>query len=290
MIKPTNKLFRGIVVTFAILNQMQGSIFIGLDLSQPDHKQYKEIQVLKQDESKSKVLSALGVITADEKSSPTLFKMVDNLAQKLSLPIPKILIFKGNLLWNVLEHCGIDFKCNAFAYSLSRSFGFICIGEDLIQYLSEQELEAIIAHELSHIHHNHVPKKIFLELTFYLVLLKIVQNLGLTNRAIWTNRALVLNQRIMHVDASDLAVLFLDLAIIRLFSRYCEKEADLTAITIIDDSQQLVNGLFKIEKISKLKQRIINDFISEIKSMHPLSKNRAQYIKKALKTDESQVA
>lgn len=261
-----------------ILNPIYGSTFIALDDIPTQNKIYDEVVVLKDNPDQSTILSAMGFAVANESRTPHLYNIVNHMAQKLSLPVPLILIFTGNPLSTAAEHCGIDFKCNAFAWSLAKNFGLICIGEDLIQCLSPQELEAIVAHELSHIHHNHVPKQILLMVLFHIFGVKIIEALGLNNKAVITSFGLAVNSKVIHVSAFDVAPYILDLITIKLFSRYCENEADATAAGIIDDHKQLSNAIFKIGKISNLKRRVIADTIAEVASTHPLSKHRAQHL------------
>lgn len=267
-----------LLVFFQAFSPLYGSTFIALDEIQTENKIYAEVVALKNNPDRSELLSAMGFVVANESRTPDLYNMVNKLAQKLSIPVPLILILKGNPLSTAAEHCGIDFKCNAFAWSLAQNFGLICIGEDLIQCLSRQELEAIVAHELSHIQHNHVPKQLVLTLLSHLFASKLIESLGLQNRVVVTTFGLVVDGQAKRVDAFDVAPYILDLMTLKLFSRYCENEADLTAAGIIDDPQQLSNALFKIEKISNLKRRVIADTIAEFSSTHPLSKHRAQHL------------
>jgi Zn-dependent protease with chaperone function len=255
---------------------LHSSTFIALDDVQTENKIYSEVLELKESPNHSKLLSTTGLIVANESKTPVLYSMTNKLAEKLSIPVPLILIFTGNPLSTAAEHCGIDYKCNAFAFSLAKNFGLICIGEDLIQCLSPQELEATIAHELSHIHHNHVPKKILLTALFHLFAVKFIEHLGLRNRVIITSFGVAIDGEAKHCSAFDLAPYILDIITLKFFSRYFENEADATAATIIDDPKEVSNAVFKIEKISNLKRRIVADTIAEATSTHPLTKHRAQ--------------
>ena len=106
------------------------------------------------------------LINKDTKiNNPILYNMVNEIADKLEIVTPEILICKGEL-------------ANAFAsQSSSSSAGQITIGKDLIKDaefgLSYDELKAIIAHELAHLKHQHVPKRINKALSIFLPLMVI---------------------------------------------------------------------------------------------------------------------
>ncbi len=110
----------------------------------------------------STMSSITGFMLANEKNMPSLYKIVKNLTAKLNNPMPLILVFKSNKLWSLAEQFGVDFKCNAFAWSLTKSLSLVCVGQDLVEGLKYDELEAAIAHELCHIDNNHSIKQLVL--------------------------------------------------------------------------------------------------------------------------------
>lgn len=213
------------------------------------------------------MLARLGYLVANEEMMPNLYSTVKNLSDKLGINTPLILIFKGSLLSLIPEHCGVDFRCNASAMSVYHNLGLICIGDDLIKGLSDGELEAIIAHELGHINHNHLLKRLMFGPIIYLLtnlfLLEPLYYLGVFNllgsSAYWA----------------------LATSGVYLLSRTQEKEADLCAAKIIDDPCQISKALYKLEIIYREKSHAIMDFIDTFTSTHPLTKNRKKYIAQA---------
>ncbi len=81
---------------------------------------------------------------------PELYAFVESFAQKSGMPTPKIFI-------SLNEHV-----FNAFAAKFINSVGGILIEQKLLNELADNQLKAVIAHELGHIKHNHINKNIAL--------------------------------------------------------------------------------------------------------------------------------
>jgi heat shock protein HtpX len=88
--------------------------------------------------SSSIVLRMYGarVVTADE--APKLYAMVDRLRQRAGLPMPTVAI---------APHA----QPNAFATGRNPEHAVVCVTEGIVQLISDEELEGVIAHELAHI-------------------------------------------------------------------------------------------------------------------------------------------
>lgn len=75
--------------------------------------------------------------------NPKLFRMVEELAQKANIPIPRICI------------SAMDIP-NAFAFGRSQGDGRVCVTQGILTLLSDEELRAVIGHELAHIRNRDV--------------------------------------------------------------------------------------------------------------------------------------
>lgn len=73
--------------------------------------------------------------------NPRLYEMVEKLAMHANIPTPKVGISK----------IGIP---NAFAFGRSKRDGRVCVTDALLQKLNREELEAVLAHEISHLRHR----------------------------------------------------------------------------------------------------------------------------------------
>jgi len=73
-----------------------------------------------------------------ESSAPGLFSIVRNLALKAQLPMPRVCIIPEE-------------TPNAFATGRNEKHAVVAVTEGIMKILSKEELEGVIAHELSHI-------------------------------------------------------------------------------------------------------------------------------------------
>jgi heat shock protein HtpX len=73
-----------------------------------------------------------------ESSAPGLYNIVRNLAMKATLPMPRIFIIPEE-------------TPNAFATGRNENHAVVAVTEGIMRILNKEELEGVIAHELSHI-------------------------------------------------------------------------------------------------------------------------------------------
>lgn len=99
----------------------------------------------------------LDVILVTPDTLPKLYEYVDGICKKADIATPTIF---------VTRHDGFF---NAFAQKLFASTGGIIIGQKLMHEVSDEALEAIVAHEIGHIKHNHVNKILGLMAMSYLL-------------------------------------------------------------------------------------------------------------------------
>lgn len=74
---------------------------------------------------------------------PRLYQMVEGLAQKAGIPMPRVAISQIALP-------------NAFAFGRSIGDGRVCVTEGILKILNEDELKAVLGHELSHLKNRDV--------------------------------------------------------------------------------------------------------------------------------------
>lgn len=74
---------------------------------------------------------------------PYLYQTVESLAMRAKIPVPKICIAQINLP-------------NAFAFGRSIRDGRVCVTEGILRLLNEDELRAVLGHELSHLKNRDV--------------------------------------------------------------------------------------------------------------------------------------
>jgi len=84
------------------------------------------------------VLSMYHAQPVSESEAPDLIAIVKNLAMKASLPMPRVYIVPGD-------------TPNAFATGRDEHHAVVAVTEGILRILSRDELEGVIAHELTHI-------------------------------------------------------------------------------------------------------------------------------------------
>jgi Zn-dependent protease with chaperone function len=197
--------------------------------------------------------------------------------------MPLILVFKGNLVSSGLNQIGYDYTCDVFAISLTKSISLVYVGSDLIDNLTEAELEAIVAHELGHIDKYHLVKSFIWIGILDLIFEYLVKRFPETKR-VWLHFVPEFTDPYVSGYLLDFLKLFtvayIAKEIIENFIFRCyEKEADLFAASIIDDPNVLGQALEDINKTYAKNDRFILDGLTRLFSTHPLRKDRVAYLK-----------
>ena len=89
------------------------------------------------------VLAMYNAKAVDEAQAPQLYAMVRRLAQRADIPLPKIYIIPTE-------------SPNAFATGRNPQHAAVAVTEGIMRILDEEELEGVLAHELSHVKNRDV--------------------------------------------------------------------------------------------------------------------------------------
>ena len=89
------------------------------------------------------VLMSYRAKEATEEEAPRLYAIVRKLATQAELPMPKVYIMPGE-------------SPNAFATGRNPNHAAVAATEGILQLLSEDEMEGVIAHELAHVKHRDI--------------------------------------------------------------------------------------------------------------------------------------
>lgn len=87
------------------------------------------------------VLAAYNAKPITEAQAPDLYRMVAKLAKNAGLPMPKVCIINSDVP-------------NAFATGRNPEHGAVAVTTGIMKMLTDDEIEGVIAHELSHIKHR----------------------------------------------------------------------------------------------------------------------------------------
>ncbi len=85
----------------------------------------------------------MGVKYVSKKEAPKLHKIVGQLAEDAGLPKPKVAVSNSTVP-------------NAFAFGRWKSDSRVCVTKGLLDLLDDDELKAVLGHEMSHIRHRDV--------------------------------------------------------------------------------------------------------------------------------------
>jgi Zn-dependent protease with chaperone function len=111
------------------------------------------------------IFFTLDVVVITPETMPLLYSYVDTMCKKHALKTPTIFITRKKNIFN------------AMAQKLLISSGAIVIGQKLLKELSDQELEAVVAHEIGHIRYNHVNKGIAICIASHYACIKLLQHM-----------------------------------------------------------------------------------------------------------------
>jgi heat shock protein HtpX len=89
------------------------------------------------------VLAMYGAQPLDEAAAPTIYRIIRRLATRASMPMPKIYLLPSD-------------APNAFATGRNPEHAVVAVTEGIVRILDEEELEGVLAHELSHVKNRDV--------------------------------------------------------------------------------------------------------------------------------------
>jgi heat shock protein HtpX len=175
------------------------------------------------------ILASMGAKIVSESEAPELHQMVSRLCTIADLPMPKIAIVKSSMP-------------NAFATGRNQKNAVVAVTTGIMERLSRSELEAVLAHELTH-----VKNRDMMIMTIATFLSSIAQILvqwmpffggGSRDRDSGSNFIVLF--------LVSLAVWIVSFILIRALSRYREFSADRGSAIITGQPSQLASALMKI--------------------------------------------
>ena len=205
------------------------------------------------------VMAVAGARQIERKEeAPELWRMVENLAITAGLPMPRLYVVE-------------DESPNAFAAGRSPKQAIVAVTTGLLERLDEEELEGVLAHEMSHVRNYDVRL-----MTWAAVLAGSIALLAqIFMRAMWFgggNRdrgganPIVLLVVIVSLILAPIAAILIQLAI----SRRREYVADASAAELTRYPQGLASALAEISAAAKPSARLGNQAIAHLMIAAPL--------------------
>ncbi len=193
------------------------------------------------------VLWSMGGRIVSEQEEPRLHETISRLCAIADLPKPKLAIVESSVP-------------NAFATGRSKNSAVVAVTTSLKQRLSQPEIEAVLAHELSHVKNRDmlvITIASFLStVAFFLVRNMLFFGTGDRNRR--GGAALI-------VFTVSLVVWIISFLLIRALSRYREFAADRGSAIITGKPSHLVSALLAI---SGVMERVPSRDLREVESMN----------------------
>jgi heat shock protein HtpX len=184
------------------------------------------------------------VVTPEQ--APELHAMVDRLCAEAELPKPRVAIIPTDLP-------------NAFATGRNPKHSAVAVTQGLLTRLEPQEVEGVLAHELSHVRHRDVA--IMTVASFFSMLASYMTQMALFS-SMFGGRSRDSNGTpvFLIVMLVSIAVYILSYVLILALSRYREFAADRGAALITGAPEHLMSALRKIASdITRIPQRDLRE-------------------------------
>ncbi|MFI8995655.1 zinc metalloprotease HtpX [Streptomyces sp. NPDC053542] len=174
---------------------------------------------------------AMGAREVTPEQAPELHGAVDRLCTLADMPKPKVCIADSDVP-------------NAFATGRNQKNSLICATTGLLRRLEPEELEGVLAHELSHVAHRDVA--VMTIASFLGVLAGIITRAALWSGVGRSNRDNNAALAIVIVTAVSAVVYVISFLLTRLLSRYRELSADRAAALLTGRPSALAAALTKV--------------------------------------------
>ncbi|MBI2849259.1 MAG: zinc metalloprotease HtpX [Chloroflexi bacterium] len=197
------------------------------------------------------VLWSLGAKEVSPTEAPDLHAMVDRLVALADLPKPRLAIVRRDIP-------------NALATGRNPKHAVVAVTSGLLERLEQQEVEAVLAHELSHVKNRDV-MVITLASFFSTVAALIMRSSMFMGFGYGRRRDRNGGQAIVLIYIASIMVWLISFFLIRALSRYRELAADRGSAILTGAPSQLASALVKI---SGVVQRIPERDLREVEGMN----------------------
>ena len=192
------------------------------------------------------VLASMGAKEVSAEQAPRLHTMIARLAQAMDLPMPKVAIMDTEM-------------ANAFATGRNPKNAVVCVTTGIMNRLEEQELEAVLAHEMSHVKNRDV--QVITIASFFATIASFIMQWGLffgmgrsRDDRNGGGSAIIL------VYLASVVTWIVSFFLIRALSRYRELAADRGAVVVTGAPSNLKSALIKIsDSMARIPDRDLRD-------------------------------
>ena len=203
------------------------------------------------------VLSSVGAKQIQKNDDPELFRTVENLAITAGVPMPKVYLIPDQAL-------------NAFATGRDPNHASVAITKGLRRTLSKAELEAVMAHELSHVKNYDIRVMVITAILFGMIVFMadMLWRLAFSGRSRNKNAGLIMIPIIIAAAIlAPLAAQMIKLAV----SRKREFLADASSVMLTRYPQAMISALQKISRAPNIAGH--NEAIAHLFIFPPIKKS-----------------
>lgn len=163
-----------------------------------------------------------------------LIEAVGRHAQKAGIGMPEVAVFEGDP--------------NAFATGAFKNSALVAVSTGLLQSMSKDEVEAVLAHEVSHIGNGDMVTMTLLQGVMNTFVVFISRVVGyVVDRMILRNESAAPGVGYyLTIIVLDIALGFLAAIVVAWFSRRREFRADAGAVTLMGTSRAMINALARL--------------------------------------------
>ena len=180
------------------------------------------------------VLASMGAREVSPEQAPELHSMIGRLAQQMDLPMPRVAVMETDM-------------ANAFATGRNPKNAVVCVTTGIMYQLDREELEAVLAHEMSHVKNRDV--QVITLASFFATIASFIMQWGL-----WFGGGFGSRDRDDRGGANAFILVYLasvvtwvvSFFLIRALSRYRELAADRGAVVVTGSPSSLASALVKI--------------------------------------------
>ena len=180
-------------------------------------------------------LSSAGAVEVTPQQAPDLHGVVDRICALADMPKPRIAISPTDLP-------------NAFATGRNTEHAVLCVTRGLLRRLDREELEGVIAHELSHVAHKDV--MVMTIASFLAIIAGLLIRFSFYGELFGGGRRDNNNQSalpvLLIIMAVSIVVYAISFLLIRLLSRYRELSADRSGALLTGQPSALASALQKV--------------------------------------------
>lgn len=225
------------------------------------------------------ILASVKAKPVPKKADPELYNVVENLAITAGIPMPKVYMMQDSAL-------------NAFATGRDPEHASVAITSGLRKALSRPELEAVMAHELSHVKHYDIRLMLFTAVLVGMILFlaNILWRVSATRGGGKRGNILIIPALIIGLIGAPIAAQLIKMAL----SRRREFLADAGSVMLTRYPESMISALQKIARAPAIKghhEAIAHLFIyppfkkksfwTKMLSTHPPIEDRISIIQQA---------